>query len=328
MPRRTVSDHDVRLHIDRRGATVQGYLAAYEETEGYGPPRLLACPGEWEQLTSREQLFQCAENDRLLYVASTRARACLTIAQRETNNSQNPWCFFENHLAGCPAAPDPGIPAPQTVPETDITPQEPERAFAAIGERWDKLGRATYASQAIKEIALTSTLPQLERAYAASGEHGVEWGTLIHALLEAAVRFPSADLRALAHAVSRDQEIGTELLDTAVQTVQAVQQSDLWQRAQASSRRLVEVPIQFLVPGDQSTEGVPTVQRGVIDLLFLEPQGWVIADYKTDAVVSSDLPKLMDHSSSRSDMLPVFSICRRKSRLLCGSWLPRSVVSC
>lgn len=289
------SDHEVKLHIDRAGDTVRGYLAIYEPKEGYGAPRLLACPANWDQLASREEQFQTAENDRLLYVAATRAGTCLAISQRNQRNHENPWRFFVNHVEGCPPVPDAGPQARQALPSTEIAPRDPNTALSEIDQRWNNLRRATYSSQAIKEIALTSTLPRLERAYAASGEHGVEWGTLIHALLEAAARFPKADLFALARAVSRDQAIAQSLIEAAVQTVQAVQQSELWKRAQASSRHLVEVPIQFLVPGDQNTDTVPTIQRGVIDLLFLEANGWVIADYKTDDVAPTELPKLADH---------------------------------
>jgi ATP-dependent helicase/nuclease subunit A len=35
-------------------------------------------------------------------------------------------------------------------------------------------------------------------------------------------------------------------------------------------------------PREELVEGPPTVLEGVIDLAFLEPDGWVIADYKTD----------------------------------------------
>ena len=108
----------------------------------------------------------------------------------------------------------------------------------------------------------------------------------------------------------------TELLDL----VRAVQASDLWSRAMRAERVLSEVPFAF--PGWQPAVGdarrqegrvetparrqldlfggtagpaaaegpepvandgaPPTVLEGVIDLAFREPDGWVVADYKTD----------------------------------------------
>ena len=40
---------------------------------------------------------------------------------------------------------------------------------------------------------------------------------------------------------------------------------------------------------------LPTIRRGVIDLAFLEPEGWVIVDYKTDNVAEHAIAKLVDH---------------------------------
>jgi hypothetical protein len=101
--------------------------------------------------------------------------------------------------------------------------------------------------------------------------------------------------------------------------VRTVQGSELWGRATRAERMLAEVP--FAVPhwraaashaGEpepvgvpatrpqldlfgvgasagasaeapaSESEGPPVILEGVIDLAFLEPGGWVIADYKTD----------------------------------------------
>ena len=35
---------------------------------------------------------------------------------------------------------------------------------------------------------------------------------------------------------------------------------------------------------DESSGDLPTLQRGAIDLVFFEPDGWVVVDYKTDRV--------------------------------------------
>ena len=69
--------------------------------------------------------------------------------------------------------------------------------------------------------------------------------------------------------------------------------SEIWKRAQASDRRLAEVPFQTLMAADQGDRA--DVLRGVIDLAFHEPKGWVIVDYKTDARPMSHVPALVDH---------------------------------
>jgi ATP-dependent helicase/nuclease subunit A len=72
--------------------------------------------------------------------------------------------------------------------------------------------------------------------------------------------------------------------------------SEIWQRAAKSSRRLVEVPFQTLAPSTTaSASGVPTIVRGVIDLIFHEDSGWVIVDYKTDERPETELESLIEH---------------------------------
>jgi NAD(P)H dehydrogenase (quinone) len=65
--------------------------------------------------------------------------------------------------------------------------------------------------------------------------------------------------------------------------------SALWRRALGAKRVLTEVPfVTYLRPEDPLLEckptaaAVPTILRGVVDLAFLEPDGWVIVEYKTD----------------------------------------------
>ena len=49
------------------------------------------------------------------------------------------------------------------------------------------------------------------------------------------------------------------------------------------------------MPAAESAGELPTIRRGVIDLAFLEPKGWVIVDYKTDDVADHEVAKLVDH---------------------------------
>jgi ATP-dependent helicase/nuclease subunit A len=67
--------------------------------------------------------------------------------------------------------------------------------------------------------------------------------------------------------------------------VRAVMASSLWARARAAKRRLAEVPFQVpRIAPDPDGRELPSVLRGVIDLLFEEDDGWVLVDYKTDQV--------------------------------------------
>ena len=164
-------------------------------------------------------------------------------------------------------------------------------AAAEIQQRWETVLRPTYATAAAKAISLSDG-----RRGVTSGEHGTEWGTVIHLLLETAMRSPGVDLKPLAASVLTDKGLAAELAETAVQTVRKVVESAIWQRAMASPQRLVEVPFQTLLAPEKPAKGdVPTLLRGVIDLVFLEQPGWVIVDYKTDRAAVGAVPGLTEH---------------------------------
>ena len=128
-----------------------------------------------------------------------------------------------------------------------------------------------------------------------AGEHGVEWGEDLHALLEAAMRQPDADLDRLALSLTRERDGDTDRALALVMSVRAVQRSTIWKRALASQRVLVEVPLMMQVVAEEASSGCSTIRRGVIDLAFRETNGWVIVDYKTDLVAPASVAKLVDH---------------------------------
>jgi ATP-dependent helicase/nuclease subunit A len=127
------------------------------------------------------------------------------------------------------------------------------------------------------------------------GEHGTEWGAVIHLLLETAMSAPGADLGSLARAALSEQGLDPALAENALETVASVTKSEIWKRALESPRRMVEAPFQRLVP-DEGANGPMrgTILRGVIDLAFLDENGWVIVDYKTDRVAKERMSELAD----------------------------------
>jgi ATP-dependent helicase/nuclease subunit A len=284
------SDHDVDLHIDRSGDRVHGYLAVCGEKQGWQTP-LLAHPVGWARHAAEEQRFRDAENERLLYVAATRAGAMLTITQRDKKNQANPWQFFEPYMGECPLAADPGTQVADVSKPVSVTDRSVHDSVQAIQQRWETISRPTYATAAIKAISVDDGIPA-----ATMGEHGTEWGTVIHLLLETVMRCPKADLQQITLSALADQGLAPGMAETAVQTVRQVMESAVWQRAQVSRRRLVEVPLQIQIPASMATAtSVPLLLRGVIDLTFWEQEGWIIVDYKTDRVTSAKVPGLVEH---------------------------------
>jgi ATP-dependent helicase/nuclease subunit A len=284
------SDHEPDLHVDRSGNRVRGFLRISVK-RGEFTSELLAYPTQWETYAAEEKRFQDAEQKRLLYVAATRGGTRLVVAQRSKGNKGNPWSPLEDYLSECPDLTLPKATAATAQSARRIENDAPREAADAIAGRWSGVRQGTYAIAAAKAISVTPS-----KLTPSSGEHGTEWGTVIHLLLETLMRDPDVDLQRLATAALAEHGLDAAIAEKAVSVAHAVTTSDLWKRAQASPRCLVEVPFQKLAPADATVpDSVPTVLRGVIDLVFREDFGWIVVDYKTDARPESELPSLVDH---------------------------------
>ena len=285
------SEHEVTKHIDRSGGRVLGYLPIYRGGTARGEGRLLAQPAGWESLVERERGFARAEALRLRYVAATRAGAAAIITQRGVRNEGNPWCYFEPHLAPEYSLPDPGPQVPPAGEKITLSSRDIEEAASSISSRLDAIMVPTYDARGVKEYARSSgadTEP-VEVAVALpggsitpsapAGEHGVEWGEVIHLLLETGMAEPGADIERLAAAALAEAGLDASLAPDAAALARSVMDAKIWRRALDSEACLVEAPFQVM-----QDEGVtvPTVLRGVIDLVFRENGGWVLVDYKTD----------------------------------------------
>ncbi len=84
-------------------------------------------------------------------------------------------------------------------------------------------------------------------------------------------------------------ELGASRVEEMLATVESVVASDIWQRGQRAEKIYSEVPFESAVVRD----GMPTITRGVIDLVFDEACGWVIVDYKTDDIEETDVPRAL-----------------------------------
>lgn len=298
------ASYSPNLYIDRSGDVVRGYLAVCGS--GRYHPRPLALPLDWEAMQRREQDFQDAEETRLMYVAATRASVQLVISQAHIA-TYDPWHFFHKALARAKELTAYRRDASSHAPHADqqrrgepatagirSSQAQQEDAVAAVAARWDRSAAATYNLHAAKKLAIT--LAQVHFHHP-SNDLGMQWGTLVHMLLEAAMRTGGADLRPLALQVAAEEGLPPKLADEALEAVRSVMSSELWRRARASSHCLVEVPFTTLLPQQiqHADQALPALAGGVIDLVFEESAGWVIVDYKTDRVTEQDLPNELAH---------------------------------
>jgi ATP-dependent helicase/nuclease subunit A len=310
-------EHTIDLHIDRTGDRVLGYMAVLERPEegSQKPPRIIAAPKDWPRQEETETDFRRAENERLLYVAATRAGTCLIVSERSKRAEQNPWRSLAASLAEREILQSPGEQEPPARPSIRVNPADVRQAGARRVELWGEVTTSTLEIRAIKEYALagedgpagpgrrtpvpTPLSPEETPEDERSDETGVEWGEDVHKLLEATMRRRNVDLKSLARSLTRGREqVDDE--DARVQAllscVRSVHDSDIWKRAISAEHVLPEVPIMMEGgSGDAKAGTAQLLLRGVIDLAFRDAKGWVIVDYKTDQLQGRSIETLVEH---------------------------------
>ncbi len=285
------------LRIAREGARASGWFRIVRENS----PRaaiVLAEPADWPAHEQAELAYVEAEERRLLYVAATRARDLLVVSRHAGRGGYSPpWEPLGSHLDAAPILP---VPPPTTLPPAprpDLGHAARESAAAA---RAAARARACTPSWQVESVTATAGHGGREEARdgSASGsaeagaepargrepDTGIRWGSLIHFLLEHAMR---AGLRDRAHLerlaawyALETPELGP-VIPEALDTVERVMAAEFWRRALAAEERHVEVPFAARV---ETAGAPPRLLHGVIDLAFRTPAGWELIDYKTDQV--------------------------------------------
>jgi ATP-dependent helicase/nuclease subunit A len=234
-------------------------------------------------MAEREKRFEEAEKKRLLYVAATRAREMLIVStwRQGKGKPKGPWSAFDAYIhddlveLAPPAAP----PAP---PPLRNLPAEAAAFRRRRIEREAESSRASYSVNPVTQIAHVGPRPAWERT-----GRGMSWGRVLHGLLEALMRDDELDIRAYAANLLAEEDRPAGELDAVVRSAESVRASDLWKRASAAPRRLVEVPFALMVRREElglADGPAETLLQGAIDLVFEEKGAWTLVDYKSDTV--------------------------------------------
>ncbi len=279
----------VSKRVERHADGARGWFSIEKDGEGWGN-RVIAQPAEWEEKVEEEYLYLDAEEVRLRYVAATRARELLVVGRWGKAGEKGPWRSFEPSLAGVSELPVPthvAVPAVQP-PKISVASRAGANAQreSAHGHTREATWSMTSVTAEAKHIAKMArpidampddpTQVVTADTPARRADAGMAWGTLIHGLLEHAMRHKGAsreDLRRLAGWLTVEEPQLRAVIDEALDTVERAARADFWSAAQ-SHVHAVETP--FLVAdGGRLT-------NGVIDLLFDSDAGWQVVDYKTD----------------------------------------------
>jgi ATP-dependent helicase/nuclease subunit A len=244
-----------------------------------------------------EKLFDDAERRRLLYVACTRAESHLVVSHYV--NAKNSLGQFLKDAADTASAPD--LHVPEDMPLVGrrphkVLPVEPYEAWERRRETWQKSSAAVSATSvtAIAKGAAngqkgleTAGAPQfvgmeddaqLPSFAEPGGDHGTDFGTALHRLLELTDLREAENFEALAERVAS----AAGLNDPAglAERARSALRSAPVQRA-ADREHWLELPVVTSIDG--------VTLEGVVDLMYREDDGsLVIADFKTDLSVKQE----------------------------------------
>jgi len=282
--------HEPDLHIRRVGEKAAGYFVASHQQGDYGA-KVVGIPPDWDELAAAEKAYRDAEEDRLLYVAATRAKGVLIVSRYPEKSNFGAWKDLYPNLEGVEELPFVPV-MPQVKKGGEIRGKAFEAGRAERMMRLEKAKEQTYEAEAV-----TKAVEAKAGEMVFSGDRGMSWGRIIHRMLEAAAKDTNLDLDLMAENLLKEEEWPLSEKESVIGTVKAVMGSDLWQRMKRAEKALVEVPFSLSIKGKR----LPRVVSGVIDLAFKEPDGWVIADYKTDKV-DGNLDKLIAYYKPQVEM--------------------------
>ena len=269
-------DHSPDLHISRTGDYVLGYFLASRQ-KGEFRQEIIGIPPDWENVAEIEGKYQQAEEERLLYVATTRAKQLLVVSQYPEKGDKGGWKELYSFLGSVDELE--GVDqAPIQVKKGRIALKDFLSGKEQVKEKAAISMKPSYTVESVTKAS--KGLAEGRPIVAEDTGKGLSWGRIIHRLLEVLVRNEKVDLELMTENLLIEEGRSITERESAISLVKSILSSELWGRMKKAEQVLVEVPFSLKIDEGE----LPQVVSGVIDLAFLEIDGWVIADYKTDTV--------------------------------------------
>lgn len=257
--------------------------------------RLIGSPPGWEEDDAEEAQYQVAEQTRLTYVAATRAARLLVVGDAQaTGKTKYIWGDLSTGFADVPE-----LQIPERV-EIDPPDRSPEPLAIQVQQRDRALQSARRPSYTVSQVSRHDGIFGVEEADVHApdsdadvlpgftrGGFGMEYGTIVHRILELVVeqemREDDAYLAALFDSFEGSVSAREKAQAAAVDAIRRFRSSGLYQEIASATERYTEVP--FGATGDMpgQADGIESViTSGVIDLVYRVDGAWHIVDYKTD----------------------------------------------
>jgi ATP-dependent helicase/nuclease subunit A len=288
----------VSKRVERHADGARGWFSIEEDGDGWRN-RVIAQPADWDQKVEEELRYLDAEETRLRYVAATRARELLVVGRWAKAGNSRPWGSFDPFLVGVPELPVPATVVVPSVQAAGISKASRAAANAGRESAHSHAREATWSATSVtaeaKHIAKMSrpinaspddpTQVVAADTPARRADAGMAWGTLIHGLLEHAMRHRGSsteDLRRLGMWLTVEHPQLRPALEIALETVQRVSQAAFWKEAQAAERS-VETPFTVSLASG-------AILNGIIDLAYKSGTTWSVIDYKSDVSLGASVP--------------------------------------
>ena len=284
-------------HIIRAGGEPRGHFLITKRNNFVA--EILGQPLDWASHAAAEQEYQDAESTRLLYVAATRAKNLLVVSIYQGKSELSPWHPLGDHLSGALELEGGGVPH---VPAAGtggaaVSREDLSAARASFPGPTCPLSVPSYALVPVTALARPNNLPM-----AGYDGQGMSWGRVIHRVLANSTGPSPADPAMFVAKVISEEGRNPEELGEVLDLVERVLKSDLGRRMLRSRRRLAEIPFAFRAEAGELGCVRETVINGVIDLVFLEDDGWVLVDYKTDRAGEDNLANLVSYYTPQVEM--------------------------
>ncbi|MGG1599133.1 UvrD-helicase domain-containing protein [Paenibacillus naphthalenovorans] len=278
------NDFNAEEHVDRNVEPALGYFTIQRAKDAFTKETVAQPPG-WAAKAEKERIYQHAEEDRLLYVAATRAKQLLVVSQYPDKPAIDPWSKLAVTLQRQPELEE--VTVERTVPER--LAEAPDAA--AVLEPWQRwvaaAGVPSYSRTSVTAMTKAAGDPELPRP---SEGRGMAFGSVVHRCIDVlGSGLQPERLEVFAQLAAEEEELDAKWLPDAIATVRRVLESELWRRSRAAKRVFHE--FSFMAAEKGSGEASPSVRllKGVVDLVFEEEDGWVIADFKTDLLEEEHL---------------------------------------
>ncbi|MDE2939833.1 MAG: UvrD-helicase domain-containing protein [Chloroflexota bacterium] len=258
----------------------------------------ISTPG-YADLAEKEELMQGAEQVRLMYVAATRARDHLVLSLRRKEGEETTAHAISSYMAERPelwetvvlkgAAPQPA--ADHDGDDQAVVPRPVAREHTVEArDEWLAGRHELIANRGRPRFTSATALGQGKRQDQERkdeqewgqgdepwrrGRAGTQVGRAVHAVLQSINLATGEGLEERARAQATAEGIPNRE-DDVIRLSRIAVNHELVRRAVRSNRLWREVPVAAPVEGG--------FLHGFIDLLFEEPDGLVVVDYKTDSV--------------------------------------------